>query len=188
MLWMVLALVLAPQADFARDALNIGRTHDQALYDAFHSGYTLTPSGDVDSIEIITEFRRAVLIVRQHANSGEYSFGANDLAAELAPYRGLLTIVAQVRLNPLNTYLQPPSYDLYVRSGPASKPIAPTAFKREGVYPVGMMPPGVPIVGVRLEGTFARADIASASDPYIVIVDDKGALLWQGRLDVARYR
>lgn len=188
MLWMVLTLVLAPQADFAREALNLGRTHDQALYDAFHAGYKLTPSGDVDSVEIITEFRRAVLIVREHANTGEYSFGATDLAAALAPYRGLVTIVAQVRLNPLNTYLKPPSYDLYVRSGPASKPIAPTGFKRDAVYQLGMMPPGAPIMGIRLEGTFNRSDIASASDPYIVIVNDKGDVLWQARLDIARYR
>src|SRR5205823_760831 len=66
-----------PQGDSVRDALNLGRTHDQALYDAFNAGYRLTPSGIVDSVEVITEFRRAVLIVREHALQGEYSFTAN---------------------------------------------------------------------------------------------------------------
>ncbi len=101
---------VAPEPDAARDALNLGRTHDQALYDAFSAGYRLTPSGVVDSVEVITEFRRAVLIVRERALQGEYSFTANDLASALTPYRGLVTFIAQVRLHPLNTYAGPPEY------------------------------------------------------------------------------
>lgn len=181
-------LLLVPQGDSLRDAVNLGRTHDQALYDAFQSGYRLTPSGDVDSVEVITEFRRAVMIVRQHADTGEYSFNENGLAAELAPYRGLVTLVAQVRLNPLNTYVKPPSYDMYVRTGAATKPVAPSAFTRDAVYPPGMGPPGSAIIGVRLEATFSRADLAAASDPSLVITDDRANVLWQGRLDLSRFR
>ena len=66
----VMALTLA-QADPARDALRLGRTGDQALYDAFNAGYRLAESGPVSSAEVITEFRRAVLIVRDHANADD---------------------------------------------------------------------------------------------------------------------
>ena len=55
------------------------------LYDAFHSGYYLTPSGEVERAEVITEFRRAVLIVREHADFGEYPFNETSLARALGP-------------------------------------------------------------------------------------------------------
>jgi hypothetical protein len=186
----LLLAVVVPllQGDSLRDAVNLGRTHDRAMYEAFNAGYRLTPSGDVDSAEVITEFRRAVMIVRQHADSGEYSFNENGLAAELAPYRGLVTIVAQVRLNPLNTYVKPPSYDMYVRTGASTKPVAPSAFKREAVYPPGMGPPGSPLIGVRLEATFSRADVATAPEPYVVVTDDRANILWQARFDLSRFR
>ena len=189
MVWIVLAVaVLAPQGSSLRDAVNLGRTHDAALYDAFNAGYRLTPSGDVDLVEVITEFRRAVMLVRQHANSGEYSYNENNLATDLAPFRGVVTFVAQVRLNPLNTYVKPPSYDMYVRTGPSTKPVAPSAFKRDAVLPVGAVGPGNTIIGVKLEATFSRADLSGASDPYVIITNDRGEILWQARIDLSRYR
>jgi hypothetical protein len=178
----------ASQADSARDALNLGRTHDQALYDAFNAGYRLTPSGIVDSVEVMTEFRRAVLIVREHALQGEYSFTANDLASALAPFRGTVTFIAQVRLHPLNTYAAPPAYDLYVRTGPQTKPVAAPEIKRDPVYPPGSGGPGSSMIGVRLEAAFPRSDIADASEPALIINDEHGAILWQTRIDLARFR
>jgi hypothetical protein len=183
----VLLAPLAPQPDSAREALNLGRTHDQALYDAFNAGYRLTPSGNVDSVEVITEFRRAVLIVREHALQGEYSFTANDLASALTPYRGTVTFIAQVRLHPLNTYAAPPAYDLYVRTGPRSKPVAAPAIKRDPVYPPGSGP-GSSMTAIRLEASFPRADIADATEPALMINDEHGTIVWQTRIDLARFR
>ena len=177
-----------PQGDSVRDALNLGRTHDQALYDAFNAGYRLTPSGIVDSVEVITEFRRAVLIVREHALQGEYSFTANDLASALAPYRGTVTFIAQLRLHPLNTYAAPPAYDLYVRTGPETKPVAAPAIKRDPVYPPGSLGPGSSMIGVRLEASFPRADIADVPEPTLIVNDEHGAIVWQTRIDLARFR
>ena len=176
-----------PQGDSARDALNLGRTHDQALYDAFNAGYRLTPSGVVDSVEVITEFRRAVLLVRERAMQGEYSFTTNDLAAAMSPFRGLVTFVAQVRLHPLNTFSASPDYDLYVRTGPATKPVAAPKIKRDPIYPVGAGP-GSSIIGIRLEASFPRADIIGASEPTLILNDERGNIIWQTRLDLARFR
>jgi hypothetical protein len=188
-LLMLLGLAAPPwQGNGLTDALSLARTRDQALYDAFNAGYRLAASGDVDSVEIITEFRRAVLLARAHTDRGDYSFTAQNLATELAPFRGTVSVIATIRLNPLNTYIQPPSDDLYIRTGPASPPLAPRDFKREPVYPPGFSRSGSAMSGVRLEATFSTADIAAARDPYVTITDDRGNQLWQGRLDLARYR
>lgn len=189
MLSLLLALAcLAQQGDTPRDAVALGRTHDKALYDAFIAGYQLTPSGDVDSAEVITEFRRAVTIVRQHADMGEYSYNENNLATDIAPYRGLVTFIVQARLNPLNIFQQPPKYEMYIQSGPTTRPIVASASKRDPVFPPGMGGPGATIIGVRLEATFSRADIASATEPYLIVTDEKGNPLWRARVDLGRYR
>jgi len=185
----VIALTLAfAQADPARDALRLGRTGDQALYDAFNAGYQLPASGPVSNAEVITEFRRAVLIVRDHANQGEYGFTERDLERAMAPYRGLVTVIVDVRLNPLNTFIKAPPYNLYIQTGPTTRALGPRNFERTSQFGVPMPSPGTPLTGVHLQGTFLAADINGASAPTLVVVDDKGDVLWSARLDLSRFR
>lgn len=184
----LVAIVMGAQSDTLRDALTLGRTHDQALFDAFNSGYRLTTSGEVELVEVITEFRRAVLIVREHADQGEYSFTENNLTHALAPYRGLVTFVAQVRLHPQNVYPKPPRYEMYVRTGESSPALADSALKRTAVYPPGLASPGASMSAIRLEASLPRADISNASDPALVIVNDRGDPLWHGPINLARFR
>jgi hypothetical protein len=68
-----------------RDALELGRTHDEALFASFNKGYSLSPSGIIDAAEVITEFRRAVLLVRAHALQGAVGVGPGDVGAGGAP-------------------------------------------------------------------------------------------------------
>lgn len=189
---LVLALAAAPRqpAEYPawfREAIELGRTQDEALFAAFNKGYSLSPSGIIDSAQVITEFRRAVLIVREHTLQGDFSFGPRDLDKALLPNRGLLTFVVQVRLNPLNTFMTPPLYDLYISTGPATPPIGPKPLKRDPVYPPGGSP-GSQLIGARLEASFPRDAIAGAPDPYLIVTDDRAGILWQARIDLARYR
>jgi hypothetical protein len=196
-LLLALVVVLSSAAVFSRtagaqgvslrEALALGRTHDDALFESFNKSYELSPSGTIDRAEIVTEFRRAVLIVREHALQGEYAFGADALAKALAPHKGLVTFIVQVRLNPLNTLVKEPPYDLYVSTGPRSPPVAPKSLKREPVYPPGAAPGTAP-VAVRLEASFPRAEVEQAPSPMLIVTDDKAEILWQARIDLSRYR
>jgi hypothetical protein len=185
------ALVAPPpqpvKGDPTRDALALGRTPDDALLEAFNRGYGLSPSGTIEQAELITEFRRAVLIVRDHALQGDYGFGAGDLAKALAPQKGLVTFVVQVRLHPFTTFIKEPPYDLYVSSGPRTPPIASKVVKRDPVYPPGAVP-GSAVVAVRLEASFPRIDIERAGAPALIVTDEKAEILWQARIDLTRYR
>jgi hypothetical protein len=178
---------IALAQDPARDALNLGHTRDQALFDSFTRGYTLGVSGTIDNAEIITEFRRAVLLVRESENVGSYIQDARALTNAMAPYAGLVTVVVQARLNPLNTFATPPAYELYVSTGPATKAIGPRPFQREAIYPLGAAT-GNGMIAVRLTGSFPRAEIESAASPSLVVTDDRAEVLWQQRLDLSRYR
>ena len=173
------------QPDVLRDALNLAQTRDDALFASFNKSYSLPPSGTIDRVEIITEFRRAVLIGRDQWQQGHIGFDARDLAKALEPFKGLVTFLVQVRLNPQNAFIKEPSYDLYVATGPKSPPVAAKTLTREPVFPLGS---NSPILAVRLEASFPRADIERADAPFLIVTDEKGDTLWQVRLDLPRYR
>jgi hypothetical protein len=178
----------AGQADPLKDAATLGRTHDDALFASFNNSYSLSPSGMIDRAEIVTEFRRAVLIVREHVLQGDYMFGGEALAKALQPLKGMVTFIVQIRLHPLHAFSKEPAYDLYVRTGPASEPIASTGVKREPVYAQGGGPGTAPLVAVRLEASFPRAALTRSAAPQLIVTDEKAEILWQARLDLSRYR
>src|SRR5262249_33231467 len=133
----LLALVLLAQVDYAREAIALGKTHDDALFESFNKGYSLAPTDTIDNAEVITEFRRAVLLVRDEVSAGEHAITERDLNVAMTPWLGKVTFIVQARLNPMNTFIKPPAYDLYVSTGPTTKPIPPENLKRDPVYALG---------------------------------------------------
>lgn len=176
------------QTDPLKDAAALGRTKDDAMLESFHKSYSLSPSGMIDRAEIVTEFRRAVLIVRDRVLlQGDYQFGGEALAKTLLPSKGLVTFIVQVRLHPLHAFPKEPAYDLYVGTGPQSAPIASTGVKREPVYAQGGGP-GAAMVAVKLEASFSRSELNRTARPQLIVTDDKADILWQAHLDLSRYR
>ena len=184
----LLALAIAQTAQLpdAREALRLGRTQDDAIFTAFAKGYSLSPADPVTSAEIVTEFRRAVLIVREHAQRGEFGFTERDLDVAMKPHLGRVSFIVQVSLHPLNTYAKVPAYDLYISTGPATPPIAGKTLAREAQYATGG--PGGALIGVRLEMTVPRAEIAAAAAPELVVTDERADVVWRRPLDLSRFR
>ena len=184
---LVLIAFAIPSQDPLRDALTLGHSKDQSLVDSFNHGYQLTASGTIGRAEIVTEFRRAVILVRERESLGDYIPDAHALTTALAPFAGLITVIVEARLNPLNTYTKAPPYELYVSTGPTTRAVAGKPFTREAVYPIGA-PAGSGMVAVRLTASFPRADIEAAAQPSFVATDDRAEVLWQTRIDLSRYR
>ena len=184
----VLALSFAALAQFpdAREALRLGRTQDEALYEAFTKGYRFTAIDPVDSAEIITEFRRAVMLVRERARLGEFGFTERDLNVAITPHLGLITFIVQARLNPMHTYAKAPAFELYLATGPDTPPLAAREPKRDPVYALGGM--GAPLIGVRLEITISRAQIDAAPRPELILTDENANVIWRSRIDLSRFR
>jgi hypothetical protein len=184
----VLALSIGAVAQLtdAREALRLGRSQDETLYAAFTKGYALPAAGPVDAAEIVTEFRRAVLIVRDRALLGEFGFTERDLNVAIAPHLGSITFIVQARLNPMHTYARPPAYELYVSTGPETPPLAGRETKRDPVYAIGPM--GSPLIAVRLEITIPRARIEAAPRPELILTDEQANVLWRTRIDLSRFR
>ena len=187
-LFMVLLAAAAqtPVLPYARDALALGRTRDDTLFESFNKGYHLAVSDIIETAEIITEFRRAVLLVRERTMQGDYVVTDATVTRLMAPHLGAIGFIVQVRLPPLNTLITAPAYDLYVSTGPRTKPLADKALKREPVYALG--PPGAPIVGVRIHATFTKDEIERAAQPELIVSDDKAEIVWRARIDLSRFR
>jgi hypothetical protein len=73
-------------------------------------------------IEVITEFRRLVIIAEEHVQRGDWMFTRGVRAAQeaVAPLRGLIVVKARIRFSPLNTFIEPPRYEIAI--GGASTP------------------------------------------------------------------
>jgi hypothetical protein len=183
----LLIVVALAQLPYARQALDLGRTRDDALFDAFNRGYELAVSDPLARAEIITEFRRAVLLVRDQYTIGDFGATERDLSKAMQPFEGTVAFVAEIRLNPMHTYPHPPAYEMYVSTGPSTAPLATTKIKRDPIYPPGLGL-GTAFVGVRLEATFTRAEIEKASAPMLTVTDENANLLWQARIELSRYR
>ncbi len=183
---LLVTLVFAAQSTDLRDALRLGRTPDEALYASFSRGYDLSPTQPVASAEVVTEFRRAVMLVRERARLGDLSVTEYDLGVALKPFAGTVTIVAQANLRPLNNFTKPPLYDLYISTGRNTPPVAASTIRREAVFPMGAT--GGSMMAVRITATFPRDAILAAPAPELVVTDDGAELLWRGRLDLSRFR
>ena len=182
----VLSVLALAQIPDAREALRLGRSQDEALYAAFSNGYRLASVEPVQSVEIITEFRRAVLLVHERALMGEFGFTERDLNVAMTPHLGWITFTAQVRLNPMHTYAAAPAYEMYISTGPDTPPVAGREMKRDPIYALGAM--GSPLIAVRLEITVPRAKIESAATPELIVTDEQASVLSRSRIDLARFR
>ena len=182
------ALSFAALAQFpgARDALRLGRSQDEALYAAFTKDYALATADPVESAEIVTEFRRAVLLVRERAQLGEFGFTERDLNLAITPHLGLVSFIVQAKLNPMHTYAKAPAYELYIATGPETPPLAGREMKRDPVYALGGM--GAPLIGVRLEITIPRPRIEAAPHPELILTDEHANIIWRSRIDLSRFR
>jgi hypothetical protein len=146
----------------------------------FHRRYVFDlRDATVTQVEVITEFRRLVLITEEHIFRGDWLFSRGTRSAEeaLAPSRGMVTIRALVRLNPLNTYITPPAYLLALGANAAGgapalletqvSPQYSTPFKaRNGKTLTSLM-------GATLEAEIGAVQLGQSSQIVAVILEGK---------------
>jgi hypothetical protein len=174
-----LALVLSMSGSEIERAQQVARGRDSERQQ-FHRRYVFDLHDDtVTHIEIITEFRRLVLVTEEHILRGDWLFSRSVKSGEqaLASSRGLATIRAAVRFNPLNTYIAPPAYLLAMSaSGTGSAPIAletqaspqySAPFKARGGKTLSSL------VGATLEAEVPSLQLGQAARIVAVVLDGK---------------
>jgi len=146
----------------------------------FHRRYVFDlRDATITQVEVITEFRRLVLITEEHIFRGDWLFSRGTRSAEqaLAPSRGMVTIRALVRLNPLNTYITPPPYLLALGANAAGgapalletkvSPQYSTPFKARGGKTL------TSLIGATLEAEIGAVQLGQTSQIVAVMLEGK---------------
>ena len=191
---------LTPRA--IEEAVLIGQSSVARDRAAFHAPYRVTVGRPpVDFIDVITPFRRVVLVAEQLARTGNRAFSQRQALER--PDIGTQEIELRVELtfHPLNTYVAVPAYEVTL-AGAGGTRVEPRTFDSTPRYsprvegPPNVLPvPGgfvfpstsQPILGGTVN---ARFDLRPM-DPnglYEVVVAEAGQELARAKLDLARLR
>ena len=129
-----------------------GRDVDRAR---FHSPYISNLDQPfVQRVEIITEFRRVVLLAEERLEKGDRMFAySGRMAAEaLSPWRNRVAIRAQLRFHPQNTYVDLPAI-VFTLDGPSGE----KSFIGLRKDPINALATGEPGERIPIMGAFAEA-------------------------------
>jgi hypothetical protein len=155
----------------------------------FHRRYVVDlPDATVTQLEVVTEFRRLVLITEEHILRGDWLFSRSVRSAEqaLMPFRGVVIIRGNIRLNPLNTYIAPPPYVVAV-GGPAGEPLVAVDTRLTSQFSAPFKARGKTITSL-VGATFEAAVPASqfSQNPRTVAVSLEGKELARTLIDFSR--
>jgi hypothetical protein len=173
------ALVLSMAGSEIERAQQVARGRDSERQQ-FHRRYVFDlRDATVTQIEVITEFRRLVLVTEEHIFRGDWMFSRSARSAEqaLAPTRGIVTIRALVRLNPLNTYIAPPPYLFAMGANAAGAAPAPLETQVSPQYSVPYKARDgktlTSLVGATLEADLASVQLGQGSRIVAVTLEGK---------------
>jgi hypothetical protein len=154
----------------------------------------------VDSVEIVTPFRRVVIAAELRARAGDRRFGQKDGLKVAAGRPGQLSVHADFTFHPLNTFVLVPQYRMVwlTRRGsriePASTESAPRYGPKAGpdALPVpltaspggakGLRPgAGQPMLGATVVSYFDAHRLVEGQEPAVELVIEEA-----GRQELAR--
>lgn len=198
------AVQLDLDARAIQEAIAIGQSRIDGERERFHAAYRVTVSvPPVDTVDVITPFRRIVLDAEGEAEIGNHSYGQRNALDALAAAPGVLEFDVELTFNPLNTYVGVPDYAVTLVSPTVTaQPLEPQTIDRIPRYgarvaglPLPHPQPGGSTLNTRsgpmLGGTIVaryNARLLDVDGRYDVLVSDKGRELARARVDLRALR
>ena len=178
------------------DAIAIGQSSIEAVRTRYHQPYRIQVARPpIDYIEIVTPFRRVVLLAEERVQLGARLFQREAIAA-LGNRSGVVEVLVGMTFHPLNAFVGVPEYDVeLVTASPVAR-ISPRNISRvprfSSPVPVRRFGSPVPNGGEPLVGgTIAASFGAAALNPngvYDVVVSEKGKELARARVSLGNLR
>jgi hypothetical protein len=134
----------------------------------FHAAYVVSPVNDtVEQIEVVTEFRRLVMVGEARGLMGDWMFLHSVAPAQKAvePWHGLVTVGARLRFHPLNVLTSIPPYTLVLGGEPAADPVAARTT------PIWGQGGSTALLGANLEADFRAADVGQTTRAVRVVLE-----------------
>lgn len=149
----------------------------------FHALY-IQPVDDatVEQIEIITEFRRCVLVTEERLRLGDWMFsrGVRAVREALRPYRGRVSVAARLRFHPQNTFGSIPEIEAAIGASGRQPVVAPLDVIRTRIDQVqtGLQPErAAPLMGALVETVFDAASVGDTVRPVSVLMNGRALAL-----------
>ena len=168
-------------------ALKLARGPESARA-AFHARYVFASNHPtVERIEVVTEWRRVVLLAESRIAGGDHLFAHGSRAASeaLRPWRGRVSVIARLRFHPQNTYVMAPPIDLSVRDNSGDVPRLDLRTETMLALSSGIPGERLPVVGAVAEAMFGAAAIGQATRTVVVRMD--GAEVSRLAIDFSRF-
>jgi hypothetical protein len=158
-------------ADIDR-ALTIARSRDVERSE-FHARYIQQANSPfIERAEVITEFRRVVLVAEEQIARGDRLFAYSTTKANdaLQVFRRRVSLRVQVRFHPLNNYVTLPPVTMALVGNEA----ALIGVTRDPVYGFVTNPgDAAPLMGAVIEGSFMAESIGQARREFVISLDSK---------------
>lgn len=154
-------------------ALAIARS-TEAERQRFHAPYIKALNLPfIETAEIVSEFRRVVLIAEERGRKGDRLFGYSVSQAQQAigPWVRRVGLKARLRFHPQNTYVDVPAVTITLvgnaraQIGVVNEPILS--------LPSGQPGDRVPILGALVEGVFDAGAVGDGLREFVVRIDDR---------------
>ena len=196
-LWAEPSGLTAPQPAASSDvtaqeigqAMRLGRSSDTERA-RFHALYQIPVTEPfIESLDVITEYRRLVLIAEERFAAGNWAFttDARAGAEALRPWRQQLAIRMRVRFRPTDLYTKGlPAVSIII--GPSTAQVLPLSMTTDPQYALRSSPKEqfTPIAGMIVEAAFDAAAVGRRAQP--MLVSGPGTLELRRTVDFARMR
>jgi hypothetical protein len=149
-----LAIDLDVTAEDIDRGLVIARQRDRERT-PFHAPYIIVINNEfVEQVEVITEFRRVVLLAEERILKGDRAFAYSSRIAQQAiqPWKQRLSVVARVRFHPQNNYVTVPDFEVTLDGPNAAKALI--GVLKEPVYGFSDPDQAAPLMGAVVESVF----------------------------------
>ena len=188
-------------------ATAIGESRVESVRTQYHRPYRLLVArAPIDYIDVVTPFRRIVLIAEDRARLGNRPLGQRETLAAAGDRVSLVEFMVELTFHPFNTYVGVPLYEVELVALQPITPARPTKIlplqinrtPRFGARVDGMPPlspsvplnvPGIsePMLGGTIVAGFDALGLESAG-VYDVVVNEKGKELARVRVNLGSLR
>lgn len=141
---------------------------------AFHAPYRVAVNTPfVETVEVVSEFRRVVLLAEERIRKGDRAFGySTRLAAQaVAPWKQRVAIVARLRFHPQNNYVGVPNVEVILPGRQNTR----VGVLRQPILSLPSSNPAdrLPVLGAQVEGVFDAAPLGNATHSFDIHLEGK---------------
>ena len=185
------------------EAMGIGQSRIDGVQARFHQPYRIQVNrAPFDYIDVVTPFRRVVLITEERTNLGIRGFTNREAAAALGAGASVVEMRVEMTFHPQNVFIGVPGYDvelMVVSTAARVMPREVTRIPRFGVRiesaplpaPAGALPNqgggSMPVTGGTIVATFSVGTLEAAG-VYDVVVSEMRKELARVRVNFAGLR